>query len=512
MSLLRRAPKRPSRHVTPAVGLGVFGAVALVLITFFAFTKDIPITRGYQFEAVFQSSNGLRKSSPVRIAGVEVGKVVGFRPGPGATRIVRFDVGDRGRPIHRDAILKIRPRLFLEGGYYVDLEPGSPSAPELDDGAVVPLPQTKIPVQFDQILSTFDIPVRASLRRTIAELDAALDDGGAAAAAKAAGPLGSALRDTAIVSEAARGTRDDDVSRLVAGAAKATAALASRRQNLGALLGSLAITSQTLARESRNVRASLRGIDGLLRTAPSSLDEIVKVLPDAEGALADLRPGLRRAPKVLPQVDRLLRQLRLASRPAELPGLLDDLEPTLNALPLLSDRLTALFPLVTPVSDCVRERVVPVLTSKVDDGALSTDRPIWQEIAAATVGLSGASGGFDANGYWVRYLGTVGDQTVSTGVVPGLGSALVGTASQPILGVRPTWLGPGVEPPLRPDVPCMDNAPPNLKSRTGGGAPMRRGGGIARKGAGVTATGLERLMKSKALRTQLRPAGKVGRR
>ena len=34
----------------------------------------------------------------------------------------------------QDALVKIRPRIFLEGNYFLDLDPGSPSAPELASG------------------------------------------------------------------------------------------------------------------------------------------------------------------------------------------------------------------------------------------------------------------------------------------------------------------------------------------------------------------------------------------
>ena len=44
------------------------------------------------------------------------------------------DDADRqaGLPIHRDARLKIRPRIFLEGNFFVDLKPGSPRRAELE--------------------------------------------------------------------------------------------------------------------------------------------------------------------------------------------------------------------------------------------------------------------------------------------------------------------------------------------------------------------------------------------
>jgi len=55
------------------------GLIALVIIligSWFAFSKDIPFTHTYKIQAVFENSNLVAPRSPVRIAGIDVGKVV----------------------------------------------------------------------------------------------------------------------------------------------------------------------------------------------------------------------------------------------------------------------------------------------------------------------------------------------------------------------------------------------------------------------------------------------------
>ena len=56
------------------------------VILFFGFTKDIPFTHGFLLKAQFQSANSIRPNSPVRIAGVEVGKVKSVEPRRGLQR------------------------------------------------------------------------------------------------------------------------------------------------------------------------------------------------------------------------------------------------------------------------------------------------------------------------------------------------------------------------------------------------------------------------------------------
>ncbi len=190
-----------------------------------------------------------------------------------------------------------------------------------------------------------------------------------------------------------------------------------------------------------------------------------------------------------------------------------ELRPVARALPQLSDRLSELLPLVTPVTDCVRERLLPVLEAKLDDDHLSTGRPVWQEIAYVLPGMAGSSASFDANGPWVKNVLTAGgDNVVSTGDVPGVGT-LVGRTEQPILGVRPQWLGPGKLPAYRPDAACADQPAPDLSARGSGGAPMRTIRAPARRrSAPLTRAGLQRLLEPARLRRLLPEPGAAGRR
>ena len=41
--------------------------------------------------------------------------------------VVTMRIQDKGRPLHKDARFKIRPRIFLEGNFFVDVTPGTPA-------------------------------------------------------------------------------------------------------------------------------------------------------------------------------------------------------------------------------------------------------------------------------------------------------------------------------------------------------------------------------------------------
>src|ERR1044071_3880773 len=133
--------------------------IAIIFILIFtigpylAFTGHVPFTSyGYELKATFSNSANIAKNSPVRIAGVEVGKVISSERDGNATT-VSFTVDETGRPIHDDAFAMVRPRIFLEGNFFIDLDPGSPSAPDLDSGDTIPVSRTSTAVQIDEVLS-----------------------------------------------------------------------------------------------------------------------------------------------------------------------------------------------------------------------------------------------------------------------------------------------------------------------------------------------------------------------
>ena len=124
----RRGRRReaPARHTVPRPAL-----IALVVDRSSAATSASPRTsrspRPFEVDAVFHSANSIRPGSPVRIAGVNVGKVQRRRARQEGTEAARRDAcrsTSAACRSTRDATAKIRPRIFLEGNFFVDLKPG----------------------------------------------------------------------------------------------------------------------------------------------------------------------------------------------------------------------------------------------------------------------------------------------------------------------------------------------------------------------------------------------------
>jgi virulence factor Mce-like protein len=456
------------------VRAAIVATVVLVLAAIVAFFKPNPFASSYEIRGAFSSANQLKAGSEVRIAGVQVGQVSAIDPGRHNTSIVTMQIDDSGRPVHADATLSIEPRLLLEGNFYVNLAPGSPEAPELRDGATIALQSTSVPVQLGQVLDTFDLPTRGALQRSIAALASGLgtdrqlhQTSGAAGYTglrSAVRELDGALASVAQVSHAARGTQPGDLERAIPSSANFTAQLARDPSALADMVTNFNRFTGALADEDHALAASLQGLDTVLRVAPASLTALDSALPALTNFGGALRPALRVAPGPLHAEAGLLSQLQGLVRPRELPALLDDLKPVTTTLPDLERRLGRLLPLVTHANECLSTHVVWTLDQTLKDGSNSTGDPAYLDLVHAFTGATSISGGFDGNGVAIRSGIASGASSIS-GLIPGLG--YVAGGGPQIQGVRPTWLGYGVEPPYRPDQWCYRQQLPDLSARSG---------------------------------------------
>jgi hypothetical protein len=193
----------------------------------------------------------------------------------------------------------------------------------------------------------------------------------------------------------------------------------------------------------------------------SGLDES---LPAVRQFAVAIRPGLHGAPAQLTRVSAGVKELAALVEPVERKRVLGALQTTFEDLPTLISRLAGLFPVTQPLTECLNSHVTPLLNEKVPDGALSTNRPVWQDFAHTLVGLAGVSQNFDGNGYNLRYDAGIGAAGFSTEAIPGIGQIFA--LAPPALQSRPVWLGRGVKPAFRPDAACNDQPIPSLTSAT----------------------------------------------
>jgi phospholipid/cholesterol/gamma-HCH transport system substrate-binding protein len=443
--------------------IGIVALVVCVIGLYLGFTKSIPFRPHYEIKAAFASSNNIRPGSPVRIAGVEVGKVTKIervthpaRPGEGA--ILTMRINKQGRPVHSDATAKIRPRIFLEGNFFVDLTAGSPSAPELDDGDTIPVQQTATPVQLDEVVTALQSDTREDLKILLREYGKALEGSGAKGFNRSIPYWEPAYRGNAVVSDAMRGETGHDLSGYVKNAGATAAALDRNRGQLKALITDFNTTAAAFAREDTNLNAAIGELPRTLRASYAALGELNEAFPPLRALAQELRPGVQSSGPTLDVAQPFIHQLRgLVSEP-ELRGLAADLRPAVPDLARLVDRSIPLYREVRRASSCNNEVIHPWTLDTVPDKQFPAKGPVYQEAPKPLPGLAGESRSADANGSWFRVLAAGGKNLVT--FKPGV----FGTTPEPLLGANPPK--PTKRPPLNGHVPCETQETPDLRTET----------------------------------------------
>jgi ABC-type transporter Mla subunit MlaD len=458
--------------------IGLLALAVLLPLLYLGFAKDLPFSRGFRIHAVFESSNSLRPGSPVRIAGVNVGEVVRVEAEPGATaaRVV-MELEDEGLPVHADATAKIRPRIFLEGNFFVDLRPGTPGAPALGDGDAIPVSQTARAVQLDEVLTSLQSDTREDLQDVLdslarawtarprpaddREADPAVRGEPAAASLNDAyADLGPAERATAIVNEALLGTDPArDLDRLLRGGARTAEGLARNEVQLRDLVGNLATTAGALAAEQTALRATVRELAPALAQASGALDALDAAFPATRAWAREILPGIRETAAVIDAARPWVREVRALLAADELRGLAAQLAPLSRDLATLTQESLALLPRADRTARCARDVVLPAGEQVIRD-EFHTGEENYKELFYGLVGLTGEGQNFDGNGQYVRFQTGGGDNVIRLGRSNLGGPPQFGALPVPTLGTRPRY--PGRRPPYRPDAPCAEQAPPAL--------------------------------------------------
>jgi virulence factor Mce-like protein len=441
-----------------AFSVGVAVIVFAIVATYLGFTKDIPfVNNPYEIKAAFRDTSGINSGSPVRIAGVNVGKVTKVEhTKPGASSAtVTFAVTDKGRPIYKDATVKIRPRIFLEGNFFVEIAPGTPRAGELDEDATIPVDRTGSPVQFDQVLAALRSDTRADLRRVFVEVGRAQDAGGAKAFNESLPYQPAAYKFTAIVAEALLGKHPRDLSSLVRGGG-VTAEAINQPGRLRDLVADFNTTAGAFADRESSLTTAIGELPRTLRAATPAFDALNGAFPDVRRFARGARPGIRSLGPTVEATLPLVRQLRGLVQDRELGTLSRNLRSATPPLAQISNTGRTVLGELRALASCTANVIVPFGDDQIVDEQFPTHGPVYQDFAKFLPGLAGESRSFDANSQWFKVLGTGGAETLN------LGNGLFGTVLEPIVGNNPPPIRD--RPPLKPDVPCETQEPPDLRS------------------------------------------------
>jgi phospholipid/cholesterol/gamma-HCH transport system substrate-binding protein len=462
--------------------VGVVFLVLLAIAVYFGFSKHIPFKHGFRLNAVFSTALNIKpKESPVRIAGVNVGKVTSIkREGNGG--LVSMEIESKGLPIHTDAELKIRPRLFLEGNWFVELKPGTPAAPTVSSGYTIPITQTSDPVQLDQVLDALNTDTRANLQNflqgygngmtrkpTAAENAEQNPEVAGLSAAQALNQTyhraPSALRGAGIVQQATTGTEYHDLSELIAAIGKVTAALNVHEQALSEWVPNFNAFFASFAAQSPSLSAAVAHLPGALHSADRAFTALDAAFPPFRAFADAIIPGVKQQGETVAAALPWIEQVEASLAPSELGGVAKGLDEAAPTFAKFNSEGTPFYKQTDEFSQCLSKVFYPEGNTKLQDGASTSGVEVYKEFWYGFVGLASLSQSFSGNGVMAHFLIGNSGQTIKSAPTSILGTKLQGLpllAHSPLtpLGTSPAY--PAEEPPYEPLVPCSTQTPAEL--------------------------------------------------
>lgn len=464
----------------PAKKAGIIGVVVLAILVYFAFTKSLPFTHGYQINAYFTNAANIQPATQVRIAGVKVGSVKKVEAGPDATTKVVMEIDKKGLPIRRDAAIAIQFRIFLEGNPFLNLSPGTPGSEELKSGDSIPATQTAGPVQFDEVLSAVNADARKGLESIFTEIGTALNTKGSAEQNRTQEPDVRGLTGAEALNRAFRygpdgfrggarlfdaliGEGTDDQLEILRGIRDFNEAVNEREAQLTPLIRDFATTIGAFADDENALRQSTRQFARLAIKGEPALKKLNAMLPQLTRWARVITPQLKEIPATVEAAFPWITQTTAMFGPDELGGSARLAQNTTEQFAKAQGDAQKLIPELDYIARCWNHNWFPTLNTVVPDGAFTSGKENYKEFWYSLVGWNGAAQNFDANGPFLRLVtGSAAELTSPSG-------ALIGRGAQPQQGISPAV--PNVNPPVQTKVRCHQNTPPNLAPTAGSQIP-----------------------------------------
>ncbi len=481
---MRRHRPRISNLAAGAIGIVVIAAICWVV-----FGGPIPFSgTGFKLQAVYTTQTELHLDSPVRIAGVDVGKVTGIEHigGDSPATLVTMSIDGSGLPIHANATSQIRPRLFLEGNWYIDLQPGTPEAPPLSSGATLTAAHNSGPVQLDRVLSSLNSDARTNLQTLLQGLGSALNERPTAAQDATQDPSqrgltagqslnrsldysANAFKASAIVNQALLGERPHDLSGVVAGTEKFFSGLAADTGQLEGLVTTFNATMRALANRQQDLSDTIALLPGTLRATEAALGPLQASFGPTQRFAAAILPGVKQTGPTIAAGLPWLAQTQALVSPQELGGLLRYLTPAVQDTGTTVVSLKQLLHGSGQLAVCFTHTILPTGNQRISDPPITTGLRVYQELFQSGVGIASASQNFDGNGRYLRSSVAGGDDRVAMKASSTSEGPVYGNAVLPPLGTRPTFTG--TAPPIDRTALCGRQPAPKLNSAKTGAGP-----------------------------------------
>ena len=308
---MKTAIRKHFRDFAAIVGLVVLaGAVSLYILDNQRLTAPgwVPVLGEdfFEFDAEFSNAQAVTpgQGQTVNVAGVPVGDIARVRLDEGRA-VVGLRISDGDVTVYKDAKMLLRPKTGLKD-MAVQLDPGTPGAGELEEGARIPVGQTQPDVNLDEVLAALDSDTRDYLRILLGEgaegLRGRRKD--LADTFRRFEPLGRDLR--AINEQLAR--RRQNVKRVIHNCSLLAEELGGKDDQLAELVDSSNAVFSALAEQEADIRATVRELPAALTETRTALDKAGTLASELGPASEALRPAARALAPALRETRPFLRR------------------------------------------------------------------------------------------------------------------------------------------------------------------------------------------------------------
>jgi virulence factor Mce-like protein len=159
--------------------VGAITVLVVILAVFLAYNANsgLPFVASYRVTAEVPNAASIVPGNEVRIGGVRVGLVEDVIPiaeddgGVKAGLVLKLDRSVQPLPVDSTVVIRARSALGLK---YLEIDRGT-SDQGYDEGATIPVRQARPePVEYDQLINTFDTPTREAIKVNLSEFGSAL--------------------------------------------------------------------------------------------------------------------------------------------------------------------------------------------------------------------------------------------------------------------------------------------------------------------------------------------------
>lgn len=317
------------RHAGDFVAI-IAMAILAVVVTGYILAKQgvrFPFVESstYTINAEFSTAQAVTpgQGQSVNVSGVKVGDISGVELKNGYA-VVKMSIDPQySHLVHRDATALLRPKTGLQD-MFVELNPGSRSAPLVKPGYTIPLKNTDPEINLDEVLSSLDADTRQYLALLVNGAGQGLNHN-SSELAQVLERFEPTHRDLARLN-GALAQRGRDLQQLVNSLQRLNTSLATKKTQIVSLIDSSSRVFAALASEEGNISTAVKDLPPTLQQTTITLGKVqrfaqllgptaTKLLPAASALPAANHALAALAKPAAPIVQKEIRPFVIAAQP-----------------------------------------------------------------------------------------------------------------------------------------------------------------------------------------------------